>query len=178
MVSCFCSTYDHPLLWTHYADQHKGVCFEIGGSYLYEIARGCKKTLNKNAINQLTEFNSVKYRSSPPDESHFDEITLKRSIFIKSLFFSYEQEKRLVIGDSCEQIERKDSIYYIPFNYSKSLISVTFGIRTILEEILKFKALLDKHEMENVKLYKMHLIHGTYTLSRVALDLYKEIGIY
>lgn len=80
-VSCFSSENDNLLMWAHYADSHKGVCFEFkaGGSFF-------------GAAQQ------VQYQDDIPEVNYFSapEVWMQ-CILTKSNHWSYENESRIVL---------------------------------------------------------------------------------
>ena len=62
-VICFSKAWENPVLWSHYADKHKGIClgFDVPDDMLVEINYTRKrlvvdieKLLDRNALNQTT----------------------------------------------------------------------------------------------------------------------------
>jgi hypothetical protein len=89
----FCPTAErcHPLQWTHYADQHRGVCLH------FSCASG----------STLGQARAVKYRHErvpiliPLDRQSDDEIT-ERMALAKADFWSYEHEYRVIAHDGVD----------------------------------------------------------------------------
>ncbi len=73
---CFSAGWDSPLLWSHYADRHRGIClgFDIGDDH-------------------VTPVKYVKTRT--PIRPPFTEETMRRLLFTKYSGWSYEVEWRL-----------------------------------------------------------------------------------
>lgn len=90
-VCCFSSTYDSPLLWSHYGDQHKGLC--VG----YSTDRNPRPELQKVIYGgERTIKTSVVYRALVNDESAAGE-DLDRSVLLrKARDWSYEKEWRIL----------------------------------------------------------------------------------
>lgn len=82
-VSCFSEKCDSMLMWSHYGDEHKGICF---GYDLHTLIR-------------KYDFFPVIYSKKMPQESELDLHNgngLLKSILTKSIDWSYEQEWRIV----------------------------------------------------------------------------------
>ncbi|WP_417417646.1 DUF2971 domain-containing protein [Hoeflea sp.] len=143
-----------PLMWSHYGDQHRGICAG------YSVPEDASDKLNK-----------IEYRGSrnvkasdvaimdhdPAARRRVDEAVLLR----KAGSWSYEREWRLIgtrgLQDSPLELEE-----------------VIFGIRC--DAALKytiFKALEDRHR--SVKFYEMREQHGTFRLLKRRLD-FGELG--
>lgn len=83
-ITCFSEVHDHPLMWGHYADSHKGVCLIFD-----ELA------------NEKTKWFAfpVAYQEARPrvDFTRFnDPNVMMQALFLKSDHWSYEREQRMV----------------------------------------------------------------------------------
>lgn len=125
VASFFCSE-DLPndfLMWSHYADRHKGVCLIFNAPIDAGGAPGLK--VNKESVSALVALKEVMYDSNVPIINAFDSVDL--SILVKRACFklpvwSAENEYRIVESDSKDQ----ESIIY---DFS-SLSGVVFGVNT------------------------------------------------
>jgi hypothetical protein len=86
-ITCFSEVNDHPLMWGHYADSHKGVCLIFD-----EIA------------NEQTEWFAfpVSYQAARPrvNLTRFHESdVMMQALFLKSDHWSYEKEQRMIDWD-------------------------------------------------------------------------------
>jgi Protein of unknown function (DUF2971) len=80
-ITCFCKVRDDILMWAHYADKHRGLCFEFDGSencHFFGAAQPVK----------YEDFTYV-FVGEPSHK------TLERIILTKSKHWSYEREYRL-----------------------------------------------------------------------------------
>lgn len=78
-------SYNEPLMWSHYANSHKGIAIK------YKIS---EDVLNKyNDENQLLKLCPIAYRDSKPLT---DSITLDNAFFAKGQCWKYEAEHRLI----------------------------------------------------------------------------------
>ncbi|MBO4121101.1 DUF2971 domain-containing protein [Cupriavidus gilardii] len=80
-VFCMASRRDHPLMWSHYANSHRGICIEFG---------------TKTGLFQVA--NKVIYSEEMPVyDLTSDDYSEYRSIYLtKAPFWSYENEYRLL----------------------------------------------------------------------------------
>jgi hypothetical protein len=110
-VLCLSSKYTSPLMWSHYADQHRGICVELDVSKLpagaiYKVEYGTSRRLNASAIRRWLG------NDDPLAKREID----RACLLTKSTEWNYEDEFRLLgrIGvQTC----------MAPFR------SVTFGMR-------------------------------------------------
>ena len=75
----------NPLMWSHYADSHKGICIQ------YEITKDALNAYNDDE--HILRIGNVKYRNS---KAMSDYITLDNALLAKGECWSYEQEERLI----------------------------------------------------------------------------------
>lgn len=99
-VACFTKTYDNPLMWSHYAGNHKGFCIEYS-------ARQMDLAQPKNAI--FSQFH-VQYVSELPEICLSEALfaphqVLGRMLCTKSADWAYEKEWRLVHFEKKAQLE-------------------------------------------------------------------------
>jgi hypothetical protein len=80
-IACFCKVRDDILMWAHYADKHKGLCFEFDGS------ANCKF---------FGEAQPVEYRDFTAVPLGDSMKIMERIILTKSKHWSYEREYRIV----------------------------------------------------------------------------------
>lgn len=124
-------TAEEILMWTHYANSHKGLCFE------YQVAADKFDYLDRNSFNEnktflsriyyqqdlATDFESVFSKSEDEvyTEDNFEEL-LKTCFFTKDKSFEYENEMRLL------KYTKNPENNYLPikFDYLKKIV---FGKR-------------------------------------------------
>lgn len=102
----------HPLLWSHYADSHRGFCLEFDAST--DIFGHAMK------VAYQTEYPVIEFTESDDDEN------LKRSVLTKAKFWAYEREYRLVSIEPGEPLTLPivDHIFQFP---PSLLTGVIFG---------------------------------------------------
>ncbi|MCL6219594.1 DUF2971 domain-containing protein [Zunongwangia pacifica] len=138
-VTCFSETPSESLMWSHYADKHKGIC------YVFEK--------NKIFSNEDLDFCKVKYSSKLPEIDFYEGMTtrdlLKNQLIsiieTKSNRWSYENEVRFY-G------ETKDNL--LEFE-PKSLKAIIMGHRyTKINEATKYVDEYNNNHNTEVKLYR------------------------
>lgn len=83
---CFSSNWKNPVLWSHYASKHRGIClgFDLEDRY------ACK-------IDYVRERLPVVYKSGNPSKG-VDETYVSRLTRTKFVHWEYEEEVRMFIG--------------------------------------------------------------------------------
>lgn len=137
----------HELLWAHYANSHRGFCLEYDFDELINM-------YSNEEIFQM----KVDYSLTPPVLSLSDtyplkkEILLKKMLGVKSKYWKYEGETRIVFDNS-------NLKHYNP----NALKSICFGLRMpsdTREEIMK------RLSGRDLKFYEIIQVPNTYTFDR------------
>ncbi len=121
----FCEVWNNPLLWSHYADNHKGLClgFEVDSSLSEKVRY-------------------FRYRSPLDSIQSFivkrDKQAMRHALTAKFSHWKYEREQR--VFSSLDEAVLSDGMYFEPFSDSIKLVSVFIGVRASIssEEIRKF----------------------------------------
>ncbi|MEP6828666.1 MAG: DUF2971 domain-containing protein [Aestuariivirga sp.] len=114
---CLSTTWKHPLLWSHYADKHKGMClgFEVSANVIFSPVEysATKLTLKDLGFNSLNEL---------------DEPAMQKILFTKWKAWEYELEYRAFVN-----LDQKDPVnghYFIKFAPALKLCQVILGQRS------------------------------------------------
>ncbi len=141
---------DCPLMWSHYGDQHKGVC--IG----YSVPRSAAADLHKVTYggSRLIEASVVAAMLNGNDDARLkvDKAVLTR----KAIDWRYEREWRLVGPRGCQ-------------NSTLELEEVVFGMRC--SHMVKFAVVRAlERRSRTVKFYEIRERRGRFLLGRYVLD--------
>lgn len=153
-ISCFSRNPQEPLMWSHYADKHLGVC------YIFD-------EMELVTYGLCSDFGDIIYSSHIPHiHFHYPESEerlevelksqLKPVIFTKSLVWEYEKEYRIILNKGIEPIFR-----------SKSLKGVILGYKTGLfyeKEVLDAVIIANKKRDEEIKVYYANLSNEKYEM--------------
>jgi hypothetical protein len=103
---CFSRTWRNPVMWTHYADNYKGIClgFEVKDELLREV-------------------NYVPERPSPPE--NLDEAFMMSLLYSKFSHWSYEQEMRVYV--KLDKGSKINGMYFYEFNNELKLKKIIVG---------------------------------------------------
>jgi hypothetical protein len=106
-VACFTQNFDSILMWSHYADGHRGLCLEFDTNYVpFRERKYLHQIIYRNSYPLLSPFDLIQ----SPDKLIYPLIT-------KSKKWKYEEEWRIIlkVGNS--------EIYYDP----RALTGIYFG---------------------------------------------------
>lgn len=139
-ICCFTEDNSNFLMWSHYADAHKGFCLE------FETVK-CQQ-LSKHLL-------PVFYSDQYPIIKEFDEI-IPNGVLRKTKKWEYEKEWRLIIGMSGD--------CYFPYN-KQALKSIFFGVKTSNDKIREIVSLSNKSDYHNLKYFKAIQSNDNYVIS-------------
>ena len=150
-VCCFSATFRNPLLWSHYGDQHRGLC--IG----YSLARKQKPRLRKVVYGGSRKvMTSLIARALLNNDSEAQELLDRDVLLRKATPWRYELEWRLF-----DNVGVRDSVL--------ALKDVTFGLRCSYSLIYAVVAALDTRD-EKVDFFQMDEVRGSFKLKRSPVD--------
>ncbi|HHP7423661.1 TPA: DUF2971 domain-containing protein [Enterobacter roggenkampii] len=163
-ILCLSKSFNNPLMWGHYASDHKGIMFE------FDFSRVSHKTRLYCSIKE------VNYQSDYPEMSYETLLGLNNAIFpeqskefMKILSYTkhdawkYEQEYRSLASNNALD---KDNLAEIPKECFKS---ITIGCSAD-ESSIEHVANLVKKEMPDTKIYHNSLDSKNYKLIRTELS--------
>ena len=136
-VVCLTARPDNLLMWSHYSNNHKGLCL---GFYHYTVS---------TRVHYTNQFPKVDFNEI--NQPSYLEISIVNILHTKSPEWSYEEERRMTY------VSTTDS----KVDYPGPLFLVIFGMRTSNEDIDKVKSLIaDK----DVLFWKCKMVPGYYKI--------------
>jgi Protein of unknown function (DUF2971) len=144
--------HDNFLMWSHYADQHKGfvIEFETGNNFFNPLYGH-----NLPAMLGRVEYSDVR--------PHLSYSTLNRpeAMFRKNSIWSYENEWRLVryLEQSDETFHRENNLPIHLFRFGPSAVSAIYtGAKMVHEEYVELTSLVSNSEaFKHVRIHHMQL---------------------
>jgi hypothetical protein len=145
-VSCFSLIKNNILMWSHYADKHKGICLEFDS----DITSHGFTDLTEEDITEgevgYTEYERINYLSSNRI------FAVYKMLLCKSNTWSYEKEFRLIT------LKRKPELQKFKKSYLKSIY---FGLNMTSSEIEKFISLCSEYNYEKLNFFKAEKKNST-----------------
>lgn len=156
-VFCASEVYDNTLMWSHYANEHKGFCigFEFPQTFdFYDEFMRAEQiiSLYVNYVDKIEPKNIV------VDNEAFSDETLRYWISTKSSVWEYEKEVRFM------KYTGKGLVKFKP----EWVKEIYFGLLTPKEEIQEIKKLM-KSKNNDCKFYKMEFEKNGFQLVRSEL---------
>lgn len=132
-VFCLTSEQRHPLMWSHYASSHSGIClhFRCGPDNVFGLAR------------QVLYVQERKPILIPLERQTADDVA-ERLVFAKAEFWDYENEYRIIAHKTADWGYRLDAENRVTFP-SELLVGITLGMRTTPEDRVLLSAMAAAH---------------------------------
>lgn len=154
-ILCLSKTYQNTLMWSHYADHHRGVCLGV-------TVPSFDKTLMLCALNVVY----VDKIHAPRFSLYNDQETVIASLYwtaTKSRVWEYEQEVRSVFVGLEHREEMEGKYLLIPFEQS-IVKEIHYGLCTPEDDIHAIEKIIHKKDYPIQKRSKMAISPGTYDL--------------
>ena len=153
-VICLSEKWNNPLLWSHYADKHKGIC--LG----FDVVAAKDITYRKSKLPYRLDFTKPRAGLSNED---FEKI-----LYTKFQDWQYEEEWRL--GTDLTSPEPSPDnpnklLYFLDFSSQFQLREVIVGLRSNVTEA-QLKTALQDGQHDNVKVIKARLAFNTFRVVR------------
>lgn len=146
---CFSSNWTDPLLWSHYASKHKGIC--LG----FDLRRG------NEVLSVVYEKKRHRLKSGTNEDDSSISLELQNRLFqTKYEGWSYEQEIRRIVDLS--KAQQENGLYFLPFDDDLRLREIILGARNELS--LESIRALTKSTNEGVAVFKTRLERRGYRI--------------
>lgn len=161
-ICCFSKNYKNILMWSHYADSHKGIC--IGIKTIYEDNSNLIEFQKVKDIDKIKAesviYNLDNKKIPPVNYQNLTEELLEQSLITKSFHWKYEEEHRTILLKNMVDTQilklKKANICQIIFGF-KTPSSI---IRDTLHQIKKSEFI----DISNFEVYQMEEDKEYYSL--------------
>ncbi len=160
----------HALMWAHYADQHRGLCFgfeQVQGSRLADPTH-CLPVIYSDEL-PVMQGDGIEVTAAmsldPSGRAYtssfklsFEDQTFQRIVTTKPTVWAYEQEFRYIesFGGICD--------------WPGLFVECTFGLFCPEDRRRHYIGLLETHVPNSVRLFEMRKVRGTNALERVPME--------
>ena len=152
-VICHSDTFSEPVLWSHYADKHRGVAFEV--SHILDPEKLVKMTYtNQRPILDANQLNH------PETFEEYAKPLLDQLMRQKSIGWAYEREYRVHVDIRQCEISKGQYFQRIPDSF---LTRIILGYKCPLEELYVSKA-LEKSGLPSTKVVRAKMCLETYSI--------------
>ncbi|WP_218160611.1 DUF2971 domain-containing protein [Spirosoma endophyticum] len=151
-ICCFSQKYDQPLMWSHYAKKHSGVCL---GFNIHPVIHSPEIEFIVHPVNYVNSITAANYYE-------YGEGIVQYLLLTKSQIWAYEEEVRAVI------IDRKGQTF---FNFDqKCLTDVYYGCKTSTQDIEAVEKLLQEKGYITDKRQRMVIDESTFSIKPINLS--------
>jgi hypothetical protein len=144
---CFSSDWKSPLLWSHYAEGHKGICLGFD--------------LRRTRVEEVV-YTDKRLHEQVPDEAEPGDVPLdlrERLTKTKSSLWKYEEELRVFV-DLEKEAKNEQGLYFKSFDDDMRLAEAILGHRCV-SGIKKVKRLVHKTSPDAVT-FRARLAYGAF----------------
>jgi len=164
-ICCLSKTYKNILMWSHYADSHKGICigFKINDekNFKLEINGNNRKIDKVKYVKDFSELRAIKFFRYT-DSSEKD--LIKKYLSYKYRIWKYEKEYRIILPS--EKIKNHKG--QLKYNSIKQII---FGSE-VTPKVIKLTIQEIKNNnscFNNIEFYQLQNTIGKYKMERVKI---------
>jgi len=147
---------DHELMWSHYAEEHKGFVVGFDSSHTFFNQQ-------KSSSDELRHPRKIEYRDRPP-VINLMKTTGAELFFVKSSRWEYEAEWRMLLPLSeATKIIKKDPYAIHLFKFpAQSVKKIILGARTTDRNKSIVREILAEYEYSHIELYQAQLESSSY----------------
>lgn len=156
-ICSFSQKYNNIIMWSHYAQEHTGLCFMFDFSEDLLFLKFCSKV---NYVSKITPSNALS------DEGR--KKLIKECVLSKYKDWSYEEEVRIMkLGNDIQSNTNGQLVQFNP----KALKKIFFGCKATETIIEKYRGLCNTKDFQHVEFYKMEqLTDGTFGLKEYRVE--------
>ena len=152
-VICFCRTWREPLLWSHYADAHRGIAIVVRQPESDTLWR-IKYSKSRPIVRYSDLFDGAKFDGTTQE--------LVASFLVKSPSWRYEKEVRII--SDLGKCETSGGHYFTPLP-GPALVGAILGLRCdCAPEYVK--RVFQKHGLAKAKVWKVSKSEASFSLDR------------
>jgi hypothetical protein len=160
-VCSFSKTRENLLMWSHYADEHKGFCIGFNETILSKSDTVIKAVDVKyqDETPQKSVIRNFKVDGDKPVLS-LDSDAMHSIVGIKYTHWKYERERRLIVA-------RSNAYSFKP----EGVVSITLGLRMPKRDKDTLKQLLSSPQWSHLKWYDTEKVKGRFALDFVRVKI-------
>lgn len=164
-VLCFSENPNNILMWSHYANNHKGIVYEFKANLFFN--------------SRTNSFNGFPYKVNYPSDRSYPLLSytligdqrnkqFADELLSKAKDWEYEEEYRFI------DIKNNSDQFCKQYNGNKTfnqdaLTSIIFGVKTPTEEIDVIKSLCKKHELNHITFKQAQFIKGKFEIEIIEI---------
>ncbi len=136
-ICCFSTSFENTIMWSHYSDNHKGICLNFDLSIPEPFIDYPSERFGKGLVD-YDDYSPINYLKSKKK-------ALRKLLYTKSNDWKYENEYRFFI-------QEEHGLFRFDNEFLKGVI---FGIRVLPDEIERFKKVCVNHGFSKIYFKKL-----------------------
>ena len=160
-ILCLTTSCKNKLMWSHYADSHKGLCLvvKVPKALVYPVHYSSRRIFTDSNIDGILK--SGKAKQKKYQNKYLDNLSDKHKIaLIKDKKWSYEKEWRLIFDKDDDQITADADKHFFNIEIERVYLGCRFEEN---EEDTK-KKILSACESNKIVIQKMYLSRSSYAV--------------
>ena len=161
-ILCLSNSIQNKLIWSHYADSHKGVCLTVNvpADLVYPMCYTTKRVYTDSDLDGILK--NGHYHCKKNLKKPFDPLNYNKKIaFIKDRKWSYEREYRIVFDKNDESgLVYEDDKWFM----SVKIKNVYLGVNFDKNDISVREKIIDACKRNKVKISQMVLSVSDYSV--------------
>lgn len=167
-ILCLTNSFKKKLMWSHYADSHKGLCLavKVPAEMVYYVCYTSERLSTESDIDEI--ISKCKKQGKKNLRKSYEQLShIHKAALIKDQKWAYEKEYRIVCSEDQPGLIHKDGYYYFPVKIERIYLGCRFNenSRDRANEIIQ--ACL----AHNVELKQMCRSQSSYALVPEKLDM-------
>lgn len=160
-ILCLTNSIKKKLMWSHYADSHKGLCLavKVPADVVYYVCYTGDRLFADSDIEKI--FSNCKNKGKENLRKSYDQLSdIHKAALIKDQKWAYEKEYRIVCTDDQTDLIDKEGYYSFPVKIER----VYLGCRFDKNDLEKIAGILKACRDHNVEIKRMRLSYDNYSL--------------
>jgi hypothetical protein len=178
LTYCLSKKPDEMLMWSHYADEHKGVCLSFKSKYgviQEEDFTGYRLTIDSASM----PIREIKYKKIMPSSVNLLDknlsrrsIRLSKFLLTKGACWRYEKEHRMLLVNKESTAKERPKTKNCKFEKTE-LEGVIFGLRTKYCDACKVHKIIEKNYINNgihINFYRVLKVKNEYAVKIIPIS--------
>ena len=160
-ILCLTNSIKKKLMWSHYADSHKGLCLavKVPAEAVYYVCYTGERLFEDSDIETI--FSKCKNKGKKNLNKSYDQLSnIHKAALIKDQKWAYEKEYRIVCTDDQTNLMDEDGHYSFPVKIER----IYLGCRFDKNDPRKIEAIMKACNEYNAEIKQMRLSHDDYSL--------------
>lgn len=160
-ILCLTNSTKKKLMWSHYADSHKGLCLavKVPAEMVYYVCYTGERLFVNSNIDEI--INKCKSQGKENLRKSYEQLSDEhKAALLKDQKWAYEKEYRIVCSEKQTELIDEEGYYSLPVKIER----VYLGCRFNENDLMKREAIIQACLAHNVEIKQMRLSQSNYSL--------------